>query len=171
MNTLIRKILFFDGITSALAGLIIIAVICIVTAHVFSGSVGKENNALKAQLTEMSSLAEGLVELKSVVESKEKKIGLSKTSGVVTTLEQTLKSLGLKATVIKPLTKNKVKEFTEEDAELELRNVDLNGIVNLLYKIDSSPAPMKIKNAAIKTTFEDPNKFTLKLTVSLLSKE
>jgi hypothetical protein len=52
-----------------------------------------------------------------------------------------------------------------------MHNADLNSIVNLLYKIYISPVPMKIKSAAIKSTFEDPDKFIVKLTISLLSRE
>jgi len=118
----------------------------------------------------LQSMTEGLTGIKSTVELKEKKIGLTKAGGIVPALEQILKSIDMKAKAIRPTEKNKVKEYIEEDAELEIQGTDLNSIVNLLYKIDNSPVPLKIKNSAIKTTFEDPNKFNLKLTVSLLSK-
>ncbi len=119
---------------------------------------------------EIQAFAGDVIEIKSFVESKEKKIGLRKSSGVVSTLEQVLKNIGLKAKKIKPLNKKKVDVFTEDNAELEIENTDLNSIVNLLYKIENSRVPLKIKTAAIKTTFENPDKFILKLTVSLLSK-
>ncbi|MEK7308645.1 MAG: hypothetical protein AAB089_06215, partial [Nitrospirota bacterium] len=85
-------------------------------------------------------------------------------------LEQMLNSMGLKAKVIKPLEKKQVREFTEEDAEIEIENIDLNNIINLLYKIENSPVPMKIKTANIKTSFENPNVFILSLTASLISR-
>ncbi len=85
-------------------------------------------------------------------------------------MEKILKSLGLEARVIRPMEKKKANEFAEENAELEIQGTDLNRIVNLLYKIETFPVPMKIKNAAIHTTFEDPDKFIVKLTISLLSK-
>ncbi len=156
-----------------LIGLLLAAVAALVftiTTSVYVKSLERKNGLLRARLTEIASLAGDADRIKTMVESKEKKIGLRKTKGVVSALEQTLKSLGLKASVIKPLEKNKVNVFTEDNAELEIRDTDLNSIVNLLYRIENSPLPMKIKSAEIKTTFEDPDKFILKLTVSLLSK-
>ncbi|MBI5740840.1 MAG: hypothetical protein HZA16_08965 [Nitrospirae bacterium] len=166
----VRKILFFDRPVSILSLLAVAAVISAAVISSYAGKITKSNITLKSQLAELQSLSRELVGTKALVESKEKKIGLTRTGGVVPVLEQTLQSLGMKARVIKPLRTNKVKEYTEEDAELEIQDADLNSIVNLLYKIDNSPAPMKIKNASVRAGFEDPDKFVLKLTVSLISK-
>ncbi|MBI5098235.1 MAG: hypothetical protein HZB30_03215 [Nitrospirae bacterium] len=166
----IQKILFFDKSLLALSFAIILTASFAIITSVYTASLEKQNNTLKSQLAELQSLTKEVTGIKSTVELKEKKIGLTKTGGLVPALEQILKSLGMKAKAIKPMEKNKVKDYTEEDAELEILNADLNSIVNLLYKIDNSPVPLKIKNSAIKTTFEDPNKFILKLTVSLLSR-
>ncbi|RJQ18988.1 MAG: hypothetical protein C4560_06650 [Nitrospiraceae bacterium] len=170
MKDFIRKILFFDRTTLTLASLSVVAAVSVIMVSVFSGNRERENKALNAQLTELMSLREATLDLKNTVESKDRKTGPGKSVGIVSTLEQTLKNLGVKATVLRPLTKNRIKEFTEEDAELEIRNIDLNSIVNLLYKIDNAPLPMKVKNVLIKTGFEDPNKFVLKLTVSVINK-
>jgi len=118
----------------------------------------------------MQSLSGNVNQIKAIVESKESKMGLKKTSGIVSALEQILKTHGLEAKVIKPTGKTKIDEFTEDNAELEIESTDLNSIVNLLYKIDVSPVPLKIKTASVRSTFEDPDKFTLKLTVSLMSR-
>ena len=83
---------------------------------------------------------------------------------------QTLKSLGLTAKTIKPLDKKKVFEYLEENAELELENADLNQIVNLLYKIETSSIPIKIKSTSMRTSFEDPDKFTLKIMLALIAR-
>jgi hypothetical protein len=140
-------------------------------SFIYAGNIERKNNKLKTQLTDIQSLSNEVIQIKAIVESKEKKIGLRKSTGIVSTLEHILKSLELEAQVIKPLQKTNINEFTEENAELEMHNADLNSIVNLLYKIDISPVPMKIKSAAIKSTFEDPDKFIVKLTISLLSRE
>ncbi len=164
------KTLFLDKSITALLLAAVVALVFTITTSVYVKNLERENGALRAQLTEIASLAGDAARIKSTVESKEKKIGLRKTKGIVSTLEQTLGSLGLKASVIRPLEKKKVNVFTENNAELEIRGTDLNSIVNLLYRIENSPLPMKIKNAEIKTTFEDPDKFILKLTVSLLTR-
>jgi len=62
------------------------------------------------------------------------------------------------------------KEFTEEDAELEIEGINLNQIVNLLYRIENSPFPLKVKNTVMKTAFENQNVFILNITASLIDK-
>lgn len=166
----LQKILFFDRFVLVLSLLVVATVIFTVSASVYTKGIERTNTTIKSQISKLQALQGELAAIKGVVESKEKKIGLTRTGGVVPTLEQTLGSLGMKAKVIKPLEKNKVKEYVEEDAEVEIQDTDLNSIVNLLFKIDNSPAPMKVKNAIIRTTFEHPNKLIFKMTVSLISK-
>lgn len=169
-KTTIKEILIFDRNLLLLIAVIISIIIFIIIISIYANSIDKKNNILKAHLTEIQSLTTRLVQTKAIVESKERKIGLTNITGIVSALEQTLNSLGLEANVIKPLEKKRIKEFIEEDAELEIQNIDLNGVVNLLYKIDNSPLPMKIKSIAIKPTFENPDIFILNLTVSLMSR-
>ncbi len=170
MKTMIKKILLSDRKSLLLMLAVTLVTIFTVITSIYANSIDKKNNTLKAQLAEIQSLSGKLIRIRSIARSKEKKIGLTKVTGVVSALEQILNSLGLEAKVIKPLEKKRIKEFIEEDAELEIQDIDLNSIVNLLYKIDNSPVPMKIKNAAIKATFENPDIFILKLTASLISR-
>ncbi|RJQ50363.1 MAG: hypothetical protein C4538_00345 [Nitrospiraceae bacterium] len=170
MNKFIHKILFFDRTILILTLLAVTALVFALIMSVYTEGVEKTNRALRSQITEMTSLREELVALKDFVGSKEKKIGLTQVSGIVPALEQTLSSLGLKAKVLRPLEKVKIKDYSEEGAELEIQDTDLNSIVNLLYRIDSDPVPMKIKDIAVRSAFENPDKLMLKMTVSLLSK-
>lgn len=170
MKPLISKIIFSDRYTLAV---VTAAILTAIFAFITSTSVNnfeRKNEDLKSQLKEMQMFREELTHIKDIVESKEKKIGLTKANSIVSALEQILTSLGLKAKVIKPLEKKRIKGFTEEDAELQIENIDLNKIVNLFYKIENSPVPIKIKNATIKTTFENPDIFILSLTASLISR-
>ena len=171
MKTLSEKILLFDKPILFLSIAILLTIIIIVISVISSGNYKDKNAQLKDRLSEIVSMSEDVVKIKAVVESKENKIGRKKSAGIVSTLEGILKTLGLKAQVIKPLGKTKISEYTEDNAELEIHGADLNSIVNLLFKIDISPVPMKVKAAAIKTTFEDPDKMIFKLTISLMSRE
>ncbi len=164
------KIIFSDKYILIIAAAVIVVAAFTLATYISVNSFERKNKNLTSQLNEMHMLKEDLVQIKDVVESKERKIGLTKVTGVVPALQQMLDGLGLKAKVIKPLEKKKIKEFTEEDAVLEIEGIDLNAIVNLLYRIENSPVPLKVKNAAIKTTFENPNIFILALTASLIGK-
>lgn len=170
MKSRIRKILFFDKALLALSFMILVTIIFTVISVIYAGNFENKNRELKNQISELQTLSGEVIQLKAVVESKENKISLKKSAGIVSTLEQILKTLNLEAKIIKPLGTTKLAEFTEENAELEIQGTDLNSIVNLLYRIDISLAPLKIKNALVKTTFEDPEKFILKFTVSLMSR-
>ena len=170
MKILISKIMLSDRyILVPLATSILIAVVTFIT-FISAGALNRDNDKITAQLEEMKVLSEELVYIRNIVNSREKKIGLTKESGVVSSLEKIFESLGVKAKVIKPLSKNRIKDFTEDDAEVEIENLDLNLIVNLLHKLENSPAPLKIKNAVIKTTFENQDVLILKMTASLISK-
>jgi hypothetical protein len=164
------KLIFMDRAILVLSSILILALLFTIASSIYVRKIEGENEILKNRLDEIQALAGNVIEIKSFVESKEKKIGLRKNGGVISTLEQALKNIGLTAKKIKPLNKKKVDVFTEDNAELEIEDTDLNSIVNLLYRIENSRVPLKIKAAAIKTTFENPDKFILKLTVSLLSK-
>ncbi len=170
MKLLISKIILSDRYTLITAALVLLLAVFTFITFISANNLKSENEGLNAQLKEMEMLGEGFFHIKYMIESKEKKIGLTNVSGVVPALEQMLNSMGLEAKIIKPLEKKKIKRFTEEDAELQIENIDLNEIVNLLYKIENSPVPMKIKTAHIKTTFENPNVFILSMTASLIGK-
>ncbi len=170
MSIISKKLFIPDKSSLVLILLIVSALAFTVTTFIYTGSYTANNIAIKKQITDIAAMSNSVIILKRTVEAKERKIKSSKTKGIVSELERTLKTLGMKASAIKPLDKKRIDNFTEENAELEMQETDLNSIVNLAYKIENAPAPMKINNAVIRTTFENPDKFMLKLTVSLLSK-
>ena len=170
MNRKAVNILFSDKILLVLAAAILTVIIFSVASFVYTGGLRKNNVRLEAQLTRLLAEKGEIIRLNADVTFKEKKAATRRQAGIVSTLERIIKGLEIEAMVIKPLGVKKVDEFTEENAELEIEETDLNRAVNLLYQIDISSVPMKIKSASIKTTFEDPDKFILKLTVSRLSK-
>jgi hypothetical protein len=170
MINLNRKMLFMDKSIFVLLLLIVAVFSLTVMTLVFTGNFNSKNTLLKTQIEELQSLSGNVVRIKGIVERKEKRIASARAKGVVSTVEQILKNLGIKAKTIKPLDKKKTNGFIEEVADIEVENIDLNHIVNLLYRIDNSPSPMKINSALTKTGFENPDRFTLKLSVSLLRK-
>ncbi|MBI5665614.1 MAG: hypothetical protein HZC49_11110 [Nitrospirae bacterium] len=170
MKNQARNILLYDKIILVLTFAILLTVILAVVSVIYKRSFEDKNKQLRNRLSEMQSLSKDVIRIKTVVESKETKIGLKKAAGIVSALEQILKTQGLEARIIKPLGQTKSDEFTEDNAELEIDGADLNAIVNLLYKIDISPAPLKLKAASVRSSFENPDEFILRLTVSLMSR-
>ncbi len=164
------KIIYSDRVLITVIAIIIAVSAFTFSVYLYSKNLEGKNSSLIGQLAELETLNKDISLVNSVVDSKERKIGLTKVTGAVPALQQLLDSLGLKAKVIRSLDRRKLQEFTEEDAELVLEVIDLNAIVNLLYKMENSPFPLKIKNSAIKATFENPNVFILSITASLISK-
>jgi len=170
MKNRAKNILLYDKTILVLSFAILLTIILTIMSLIYKRNFEGKNNELRSTLSGMKALSRDVIQIKAVVESKETKIRLKKTAGIVSALEQILKSHGLEAKVIKPLGQTKNEEYTEENAELEIEGTDLNGIVNLLYKIDISPMPLKIQAASVRSTFENPDKFILRLTVSLMSR-
>jgi len=170
MNRRTVDILFSDRILLVIVAAILTVIIFSVTSFVYTRDLMERNGRLEAQLTSLLAKKGEIIRLNADVKSKENKAATRRQAGIISTLEQIIKGLEVEAMVIKPLGEKKVDEFSEENAELEITEMDLNRAVNLLYQIDISTVPMKIKSASIKATFEDPDKFILMLTVSRLSK-
>lgn len=170
MNTFLKKTLFLNKTTMFIIIIVFLALAYDIFSFIHARDIERKNSLLSPEIAEMQALAADALQIKQTVALKEKKITRGRPAGIVSTLEQMLKNLGLEAQVIKPLNKKKTDGYTEEGAELEIRKTDLNSIVNFLYNIENSPTPLKIKYASITTMFESPDKFILKLTVSLLGK-
>lgn len=159
-----------DRTTLVIIALFIITAISAITVSIYTKKEERTNTELNAQLAEMQSAKDKFIKLKQTIDIKERKMGLTKTDGVISTLEQNLNALGIKASTIRQLAKNNIEGYIVEDAELEIRGIDLNAIVNLLYRIENSPFPLRIKGAFIKTTFDNPDRFIMRLTISFISK-
>lgn len=104
---MIKKIILSDRRTLILAAIAVALAVYTLIAFVSAKNLEIKNNALTAQLKEMSDMGKEFIYIKDIVESKEKKIGLTNVKSVVSALEQMLNSMGLKAKVIKPLEKNR----------------------------------------------------------------
>lgn len=170
MNPLIKKMFFLNRSALIVLTLIALSVIIILTTTVLTRRLLGSNESLRSQIVQMQELAGSVNEIKGLVESRENKIRAHSGAGIVSTMENMLQSLGMKAKTIKPTEKKRIDEFMEENSDIEIDGTDLNSIVNLLYKIESSPVPLKIQGISIRSSFENPDRFVLKLTVALMGK-
>lgn len=159
-----------DRLSLVLIAAIIIAGTSVVVISVMTDNIVKRNHILKRQLEEINALSFDFHQLRSIVDQQEKKVGLTNESGVVAVIERILANLGIEASVIQPLAKRTTGEFLEQDVEVELQGVNLNSIVNILYRLENGPQALKMKNALMKASFENPDIFTLRITVSLVGK-
>jgi hypothetical protein len=130
-----------------------------------SSSLKRDLRNLKAQQTELLLLRDEFLSLKNRVEAVERKKSLTKVEGVVQAVDQVFQPLGLKQKVksVKPTGRREMKDVVEEEAE-----VQMNEMVNIIYKMENAPMILTIKKTTIKTSFENPSHLTLIMTITLI---
>ena len=171
MNQIIKRIMYFDKATAVITLAVIACFILAISTFIHSGNVREEIETLKSSLSGIQSKSPELIRIISIVDSREKKMERNKSRGIIAILERTMKDLNLNANALKPMEKKQVLDLFENNAELIIESIDLNSTVNLLYRIENSAEPLKIKKASLKTTFENTDKFRLELILSLMSKK
>ena len=132
-------------------------------------SLKKEGAALRSQQKELFLLRDDFIELREKVGSVEGKKSLAKVGGIVQTIDEIFRSLGLNQKVksVKPAGIREMKYASEEEAEVQLEKVDMNEMVNILYKLENAPMLLVIKKTTVKTSFENPTLFNITLTLGL----
>jgi general secretion pathway protein M len=144
-------------------------VICIVLV-IMSASLRKERDGLRTQQKEMSALRDEYLLLKGSVGAVEGRQSLTRVAGVVQGVEEVFKSLGLaqKVKSVKSAGARDQRFGTEEEAEVVVEKVNMNELVNILYKLENAPLAMTLKKTVMRTTFENPALLNLTLTVGLI---
>ncbi|GAB4389211.1 MAG: hypothetical protein Kow0025_13160 [Thermodesulfovibrionales bacterium] len=147
-----------------------LALAAAVAAFVFYSSARKEFDAGLRQYREISSVKDDFLALKREVKLIEGKKNLTKVKGIVDAVDQVFQPLGLKDRVqsVKPISTG---QKTEEKAEVEVKGVNLNEAVNILYTIENSPMLLVTRKMNMKASFENPELLNMTLTLSLVLPE
>jgi hypothetical protein len=151
------------------AGIIIILGLCILMVSVVR-SLRMENAGLKTRQKELSTLRDEAVKLRDTIGFLEGKKSLTRVEGVVQAADEIFKSLGigLKVKSVKP-TGTKDRQFgTEEEAEIQLEKMNMNEMVNILYRVENSPMILSVKKTSIRTSFENPSLLNVTINISLI---
>lgn len=131
----------------------------------------KKESAHRLALKELTVEAETLMAMNALMDSYSKRLGRSESDkGLVSVLESILSRLSIQ-TSVKKLTPGESKRthgFVESIAEIKLERLDLNQVVNLLYRIKNHPAFLSVKRFKIKSDFQEPDKLNISMTVSLI---
>ena len=96
--------------------------------------------------------------LKDQVDEFKRRAALSPRQGIINALDGLFTSTGLKSKVaaINPLETKTMDGCTSEQAEVTLKKLDLNETVNLLYRIDSAPMLLTVREADFRNSFSAP---------------
>ncbi len=151
------------------AGVAAFVILLIVLVNLAS-SLRRDLGNVKAQQKELLQLRDEFLSLKNRVEAVERKKSLTKVEGVVQAVDQVFQPLGLKQKVksVKPTSRKEMKDLVEEEAEVQIEKVNMNEMVNILYKMENAPMILTLKRTTVKTTFENPSHLNLILTLALI---
>lgn len=152
-------------------GIIIITfAVSIVVFLVLSGSSSKELAKLTSQRAELNAVKSEYASLKTRVQAIESKKNLSKTTGVVSALDEIVLSLGLKGRLksAKLSGTKDIKDGIEEEADIQIEKLSMNETANLLYRLENAPMILVIKRITMRPSFDEPTLLNLSMTISLV---
>lgn len=144
----------------------------IIPALIWERASGRELYQLKTRFTEFSILSAEYRALKEQVGSIEQKRFLTKTSGIAKALDDAFLSLGIKGKMksIRGIGGREIQgQMNEETAEVKMEKVNMNELVNILYKLENAPMLLSIQKVALKKSFDKPDLLDVTMTVSLFT--
>jgi hypothetical protein len=130
----------------------------------------RELKILKEQRKEMLMLKNEFLSLKQKIDAVEGKKNLSNVQGVVQAIDDVFLPIGLKDKIktVKSTGRREIKDGFEEEADLQIEKVNMNEMINILYKIENSPMVLTIRRIAMKKSFENPELLNIEITLSFL---
>lgn len=153
--------------TVVLAGCALLAVVIAAFSLNALSRANKEIASLKLQLEETSVLKNEYLSLSQKLKAVEGRRKLTNVQGIVQAVDEIFNSLGLKGKIksVKPLD---AKDPQEERAEVSVGGVDMNEMVNILYRTENSPMLLVIREINLKTSFQDPTLLDMTMTLSFI---
>jgi hypothetical protein len=130
----------------------------------------RELEIVKEQRKDMLMLKGEFLSLKQRIDAVEGKKNLSDVQGVVQAIDEVFLPIGLKDKIktVKSTGRREIKDGFEEEADLQIEKVNMNEMINILYKIENSPMVLTIRRIAMKKSFENPELLNIELTLSFL---
>jgi general secretion pathway protein M len=127
----------------------------------------------RAELKDFERLAEEYRSKKAVFDYLEKRLISPKgNESPVALLEDIGKRTGIKEkiTMLKPVEEKMLKGYIEKGVEMRIDSIDLNQLINLLYKIENHNAFLIIKRFSMKNRFDNPDLLDITLNITLINK-
>lgn len=153
---------------TVLIGICIIG--ALITASIAATSVSSAKTRLaflKIQHQEILGMKNEFLSVRERVKEFEGRKSLSRVAGILEAVDQVLAPIGLKGRV-KSLKRLDAKG-TEEKAELNLKGLNMNETVNVLFSFENAPMPLVIRKVELETSFQSPEHLDMTITLSLFA--
>lgn len=135
-------------------------------------SIRKAAAAKKTALERFSLIEREYAVKKARLDSLSRKAPLASGDSVISILEETAKGIGInnKVTSLKPLAEKQASGYVEKEAEIKMEGVDLNQLVNFLYRIEANKYLLVTSEFSAKSRFDDPMLLDVRLKISLFAR-
>ncbi len=129
--------------------------------------------AKKADAARFIALEEEYLGLKAAYDEVANRAFLSGAESTVSVIEGLAGGVGVKdrITGLKPLEETETLGYVDSKVEARLKGVDLNQLVNLLFRIENHRALLVVRAFSMKSTFEDPELYEITMTISHIVKK
>lgn len=151
---------------------LMLLIILIFPAFVFERSLRGSLDLHKQKYNELIMLSKEYEGLKGKIETAESKQSPTSKVGIANAVNDIFSSLGIKGKV-KNITgisnRQLAGNISEESAEIYIEKVTMNELVNVFYKIETTPIVLSVKKAAIKKSFDKPELLNVTITLALFN--
>lgn len=124
--------------------------------------------ARERQLAEVRQLRQEYLQLQKQVEAGRGQLERSEGFSLFTFVEQLITQVARKDNLVymRPQQASVRDEVREESVEIKLEKIEIDQLVRLLYRIDTSEAFLGVKSMRLKTRFDDQSLFDVVLTIA-----
>jgi hypothetical protein len=168
---------FSSGIARSSTIFLIIAIclaLLIIPSILMERSLRKEIQVLKNKIKEMTVLNKEYTNLRDSIYVLENRMSLTKVAGTAQALDDIFSSLGMKGKMksVKSFGTREIKNsMKEERAEVLIERINMNELINMLFKIKDAPMLLSIKKINMKKSFENPELIDVTMTVALFARK
>ncbi|MBI5048563.1 MAG: hypothetical protein HZB54_06425 [Deltaproteobacteria bacterium] len=169
---------FRDKTAFYLTGLAVVfaLIISVVAAVKWVGSVEKMVSLKKQELIRFNNVREEYLKLKKKagMETIEKKIYAPQTEGSTGAIIQEIgRGIGIKDKIssFKPVEEKIEEGYVKNGVEVKVNGINLNQLVNLLYKIENHKNLLLIKSISIDARFDNPALLDIAMHIIFLTKK
>lgn len=127
----------------------------------------------KSELEELRILKEEYLKKKVGFDYLEKRLLSPKGSdSPIRILEDIGRKIGIKEkiTALKPLEERTIRGYMERGVEMRIDGMDINQLINLLYRIENHSALLIIKEFSMKNRFDNPDLMDITINTSLINR-
>ncbi|MFQ5586334.1 MAG: hypothetical protein ACE5GF_05880 [Thermodesulfobacteriota bacterium] len=126
----------------------------------------------KGELSTFTRLAQGYIEKEARLTSLEKKLSFPASRSVVAIIEGIAKRIEVNSRLasLLPLKEETRKGYLERGVEVKIEGIDLNRLINLLYKIEHHQALLLIKEFSLESRFDNRELLDVRMKIIQVSK-